>query len=93
MPITVELPGEMEEKLRKLAEKAGVEPEELCRILLEEWLTEGDLVVGRVKRGVQHIAIDWPWGFTLLRKTDEGVSVLRKSIGIYEKSVLDYELI
>ncbi len=93
MPIAVELPGSLEEKLRKLAEKAGVKPEELCKIILEEWLTEGDLVVGRVRRGIQHIAIDWPWGFTLLRKTDEGVSVLKKSAGIFERSALDYEFI
>jgi hypothetical protein len=94
MTITFELSPQVKARLDEMAKVAGVKPEELSKIIVENWVTKGGAVeIGRKKGDTQRIALDWPMGFMILVKDSKGIKTVDKVKGIYTKSALDAEYV
>lgn len=94
MTITFELSPQVKARLDEMAKVAGVKPEELSRIVIENWAMKGGAVeIGRKKGDTQRIALDWPMGFMILVKDSKGIKTVDKVKGIYTKSALDAEYV
>jgi len=92
MPVSFELTPQVKAKIDEFAKTAGMKTEDLCRLIVENWLTGGGLIeVGRKKGDQQRIALDWPMGFMIFMKDPTGVKKIEKVKGIYTKSTIDAE--
>ena len=94
MPVAFELNPQVKSKIDEFAKNAGIKPEELCRIVLENWVQGGGLItVGRKRGDMQRIALDWPMGFMILMKDLKGIKRVDKVKGVYSDSTIDAEYV
>ncbi|MHA1595607.1 MAG: hypothetical protein ACTSXJ_02635 [Candidatus Baldrarchaeia archaeon] len=88
MSLSIELPEEVRAKIEEFAKKIGINVSEFCKIILELWIKhEGRIVPGRVKGGIQRIAVEFPMGFVLLEKGPEGIKEIEKKVGVFTTRV------
>nr|MDO8133142.1 hypothetical protein [Candidatus Njordarchaeum guaymaensis] len=94
MPVSFELTPQAKAKIDEFAKITGMKPEELCKLLVDNWATGGGLIeVGRKKGDQQRIALDWPMGFIIFMKDSTGIRKIEKVKGIYTKSALDADYV
>ena len=94
MPVTIELNPQVKAKIDEMVKAVGIKPEELSKIIVENWVTGGGgIEVGRKKGDVQRMALDWPMGFMIFVKDSKGIRRVDKVKGIYTKSTVDAEYV